>query len=268
MSRRITNVNSEIFIGKGAGDAILESIHNARRSVRIMSPYLSAKLVDVLLELYHSGIHIELITSDDIEDHKYTADKNSYKIIRQHKHIDQQLKSRKEVLTWLGLGLMILMGLLLLIKLPRLLSYSVNAADIIQSIVLGSLVLIGHFLWKRGKEMIDYFFTYSSLFPIKIFHSYFSRKSVDKSRAFTLHSKLYIIDDRIAYLGSVNFTTSGSYFNHETRIKVTDPYAVEELMEEFDGLLQDRHYNERSVTEWGRELYEGELQNNTTARWS
>lgn len=257
MSKAINNIAGDIYIGKGAGSMILEDMLAAKKSIRVMSPYLSAKLVDVLLDRLSNRVHIELITSDSVEDHKYTPDKNAYKIVRQHTHIDQQLKSRKQFFHWTGIGVMVLFGFFALLKLPDVLTPLVTLRDIVEELIFIGLASAGHFTWKQSKTMRFHYYSYSPLFPLKIFYSYYARKTTDRSRSFTLHSKLYIIDDRIAYLGSVNFTTSGHKYNHESRIRITDPHAVRQLKEEFEELLSDEYYNHRSVTEWGRELYEG-----------
>lgn len=255
MSKEINTIVGDIYIGKGAGKMILKDMLQAKRSIRVMSPYLSAGLIDILLERLRFGVHIELVTSDEIEDHPH-ADKNCYHIIKQHKHVDEELKSKKQFLHWVGIGLMIVFGFLAVMKLPDVLSPSIELPNILQFSLFAILALIGRYIWKHADGIRFWYYSYSSLFPIKIFYSYFSRKQHDRSKAFNLHSKLYIIDDRIAYLGSVNFTRSGCSFNHETRIRITDPEAIHQLKEEFEELLSNESYNHRSVDEWGRELYE------------
>jgi phosphatidylserine/phosphatidylglycerophosphate/cardiolipin synthase-like enzyme len=256
MSKTINNVTGDIYIGKESGKMIIADMLAARKSIRIMSPYLSAKLVDVLMDRFKSGIAVELVTSDEIEDHKQPENKNCYRIIRQHKHVDERLKSRKAVFQALGVIIILLFGLAAGMKLPVLFYESARTLDYIQFFVLGGIALFGQTLWRKGKQLRFWYYSYSSLFPIKIFYSYFSRQKADRSRAFNLHSKLYIIDDCIAYLGSVNFTRSGCLLNHETRIRITDPEAIYYLKQEFEELLEDEYYNHRSVDEWGRELYE------------
>ncbi len=257
MSKEIRTVAGDIFIGKGAGKAILEDMRRAKRSIRVMSPYLSASLVDILLDRFRLGIHVELVTSDEVEDHKH-EDKNSYRIVKQHKHVDEQLKSRKQAFHWLGITLLVLSGFAAICRLPVLFSGSTGVSDVIGFVVPAIIALIGQLLWKHAGRINFWYYSYSSLFPVKIFYSYFSRKKTDRSKAFNLHSKLYIIDDCIAYLGSVNFTRSGCLLNHETRIRITDPEAISQLKAEFSELLWNEHYNHRSVDEWGRELYEEE----------
>ncbi len=256
MSKEINTVVGDIYIGKGAGKMILDDMLQAKRSIQVMSPYLSAGLVDILLDRFRLGVAIELVTSDEIEDHKHT-DKNSYQIIKQHKHVDEELKSKKQLFHWTGIVGMIVFGFFAAAKLAGVLSDSIEPSGVIQFALFALLTLIGRFMWKHADGINFWYYSYSSLFPIKIFYSYFSRKKNDRSKAFNLHSKLYIIDDRIAYLGSVNFTRSGCLLNHETRIRITDPEAIDQLKQEFEELLYNDHYNHRSLDEWGRELYEG-----------
>lgn len=256
MSKTINNVLGDIYIGKGSGRIIIEDILAARKSIRIMSPYLSPKLVDILLERFKSGIAVELVTSDEIEDHKRSENQNCYRIVSQRKHIDEQLKIRKQLLHWTGIIILVLFGLPALNKLPIVLSQSATPSDYIGFAISATAAFIGCLLLNYAGKINFWYYSYHSLFPIKIFHSYFSTKKNDRSRAFNLHSKLYIIDDRIAYLGSVNFTRSGCLLNHETRIRTTDPDAVYLLKQEFEELLSNEYYNHLSVDEWGRELYE------------
>jgi hypothetical protein len=52
-----------------------------------------------------------------------------------------------------------------------------------------------------------------------------------------VHAKLYVIDDRVAYLGSANFTTSGLFDNVEAMVRLTSPHAVAELARYVDELF-------------------------------
>jgi len=54
-----------------------------------------------------------------------------------------------------------------------------------------------------------------------------------------IHGKIYIIDNKIAYLGSLNLTTMGTKYNYETRIRITDAEAVNEINEEFYELFNN-----------------------------
>ena len=70
------------------------------------------------------------------------------------------------------------------------------------------------------------------------------------------NSKIYIIDNKIAYLGSLNFTHYGTKSNHETSIRITDRNALLYINSEFESLLVNDYYQERDLIEWGRSLYD------------
>lgn len=58
------------------------------------------------------------------------------------------------------------------------------------------------------------------------------------SKNYDLHSKIYIIDNKIAFLGSLNFTDTGFMLNHETCIKTTDKTAIKHLNNVYKDLLK------------------------------
>tara|TARA_R110000851_G_scaffold271801_4_gene424461 strand:- start:861 stop:1250 length:390 start_codon:yes stop_codon:yes gene_type:complete len=97
-----------------------------------------------------------------------------------------------------------------------------------------------------------YQYSYRRLFPFKV---YTTTVSDSYSNPF-IHGKMYLIDDGIAYLGSLNFTGNGTRNNYETRIRITDRKAVKELIFEFDDLFNNEDYPERELAEWGKKLYD------------
>ena len=60
--RTISNRDG-IYIGRKAGAEILKKIKGARKSVKIVSPYLSASFVQELIKLRKEGREITLITA-------------------------------------------------------------------------------------------------------------------------------------------------------------------------------------------------------------
>ena len=74
--------------------------------------------------------------------------------------------------------------------------------------------------------------------------------------SFYMHSKIYIIDDEIAYLGSFNFTTSGVKKNFESRTRITERAVVNDLSILVDQLFhnnKDNYYLD--IQKWGKNLY-------------
>ncbi len=70
-----------------------------------------------------------------------------------------------------------------------------------------------------------------------------------------IHGKIYIIDGHTAYFGSLNFTESGTKYNYETRIRVTDTEAVRKIEEEFDALYDHPDLAFFGIEEWGKSIY-------------
>ncbi len=71
-----------------------------------------------------------------------------------------------------------------------------------------------------------------------------------------IHGKIYIIDGHTAYLGSLNFTESGTKYNYETRIRITELEAVKKIDKEFDELFHNPEMAFFSVQKWGSYLYQ------------
>jgi len=240
----------DIYIGKGAGKKLLTDIRNARKSVKIVSPYLSPFLITELINFRKRNLEVELITTDNIEDFYGNYEKNIHKLIIQNRDIDniavekrEKWKDLTKILTYIGFGLLIiLIGMAYYLK------------DI--KVALGLIPIIFIFLVvklykKKIKNKPIYSYWYSQLFPFKV---YMTPHTTEDSDTF-IHSKIYLIDDQIAYLGSLNFTSSGTKHNYETRIRTEDSNAINEIREEIFQLMNHSHLPERDIQIWGRQLY-------------
>ena len=102
-------------------------------------------------------------------------------------------------------------------------------------------------------EIRIYTYEYEPLFPFKVL---LQPDETEKSHRLNLHSKIYIIDNKIAYLGSLNFTHFGTKSNHETSIRITDKNAITYINSEFESLLNNDYYTKRELNEWGKSLYD------------
>ncbi|WP_326982517.1 phospholipase D family protein [Chryseobacterium sp. MYb264] len=251
MSIFYNNAVCDIFIGKGAGGKMMQDIRNAQRNVKIVSPYLSPFLIKELIYLHSRGINIRLITSDEIEDF-YGYDKNIHKLIIQHRNTDEKAKETRDNLKSLSGTLLFVMIGLGVVLLP--LMYLLNNFKFAYGFAVVILMfLIRDSVVKKIKRTKVYHYTYKQLFPFKVFVSPNSSNSSNKT---FIHSKIYIIDDEIAYLGSLNFTGSGVKDNHETRIRTTDPNAVAKIIEEMKEIYFHSNLPERDIQFWGSQLYE------------
>lgn len=104
---------------------------------------------------------------------------------------------------------------------------------------------------SRYKRVKVYSYNYTQLLPYKVVLS-------NDENGFGnnyLHSKIYIIDDKIAYLGSLNFTGGGTRKNHETRIRLHYSLSVQKIVEEFDYLMHEARMPEFDIRDCGNLSY-------------
>ena len=245
----LNDVNCDLYIGKGAGKKLLIDIENAQHSVKILSPFLSPFLVKKLIDLHYRNIDIQLVTTDTIEDFYGDRKRNIHELIQQHVHVDgaasavrKKWKKIKRILIWL---LVLLIGTSFWLVV-------INIRTIWLLIPMVFIFFLGQYLkvMIRNKRIFSY--TYEQLFPFKVF------VSPDRNgfREMYLHGKIYINDDEIAYLGSLNFTGGGTKNNYETRIRLSDKESVQKIASEFDSLLYDKRLSEVCIQSWGKLLYQ------------
>lgn len=243
------NVRCDLYIGTGADKKLMQEIRNAKKSVKVVSPFVSEVLIKKLISLHESGIEINLITSaDSILNSNGSYKKVIYDLIVQNKIIDKQAdETRKrwshisKILSTINIGLVILLiSLIFLMKDFRLILLTIP-------IIILALIIAIYKNEIKSKRVFTY--TYSVLLPLKIF---IRSESNDHSY---VHSKIYLIDDEIVYLGSLNFTVSGTQHNYETRIRTTDSETVNKIREELNDLINNSDLTEKDIQSWGKKLY-------------
>lgn len=245
----------DLYVGTGAGRKLMDDLLNAKRSIKVMSPYMSPSLVRKLIDLHYRGVEVQLITMDNIEDFYVDRQRNIHQLISQKIYIDEKAKALRSKLILRKRWLYLLLWTLIM----AVMAMAVMMGE--HLILWSGMPLI--LLWllirnytKRIRNAKIYLYSYRQLFPFRVFKTPLNNSY---SHPF-IHGKLYLIDDEIAYLGSLNFTANGTRNNYETRIRITDKKAVRELLLEFEHLFRNQDYPERDLAEWGRELY-GEVGN-------
>ena len=235
----ITSSNKDqIYIGRQAGKEIHEKIKNAKKSVKIVSPYLSPDYIKDLIVLHENNIEVTLVTCDKIENNSYSNFRTS-DLVKKEKIYDEKAGKVKKVLfksfIWL-LTISILSGI------P---AFSLPTLFIFTGILffLSMVSLVSSFL------ILEYSFRYEPIFRIKVFDS-----TTGKNPRSTelIHSKIFVIDEEIAFLGSVNFTYSGFKTHYETTIKIEDKNAVKDISHEVEMLYLSKDLKEKSVGDWVR----------------
>lgn len=250
MSKTFFGAKCDIYIGTGAGKSLLEEMENATEEIKIISPYLSPSLVNDLIYLYHQGKKINLITINDIEDTKNKE--NIRRLIKQIKTTDENAEELRK--KWLFFTKLLSL-LIVFITICTVTAYLVNKdlRFFYLVIPLTLFVLISRFYNQKIRDIKIYSYKYEPLFPFKVL---LQPEEGIKTHRLNLHSKIYIIDNKIAYLGSLNFTHYGTKSNHETSIRTSDRNAITYINSEFNSLINNEYYEKRDLQEWGRSLYD------------
>jgi len=245
--------NAQIYIGKNAGQYIEEKIINAKKSIKIISPYLGFDKINLLTKKYINNIDVKVITTDDSNsDYKHLSSSKIMKVlIKQERSTLDSIKDRNALLIFLEaftiIGLFIITIFLLLGYFQIIFSYNYLYL-LIPYLLIIFICFLKHNLWKV------YVYNYSTFFPVIIVNKKFFVKRKNKYYWSLLHTKLYIIDDEYAYTGSVNFTNSGFKNNFETCIKILDKDTILELSKFFD-CLYERKWSKRNIASLGRMIY-------------
>lgn len=222
--------NASIYLGKGAGNRIKKQIENAQHSIKIISPYLSVRLIDLLIEKASQGVDVLLITSDD---HSSRFDRTGHgqviqQLVTQYRFVNEETQANKKEKIRVYRSLMILFIVLIALSLFVM---PTAQTKIFCTVICLILTLIFSSKVKEAKQLPVFYYSYSSKLNFKIikqdilFHDFF-------------HLKAYAIDGKTAYLGSLNFTQSGFKQNIESCVTVTDQTA-----QAIDQYITDLYYS-------------------------
>lgn len=244
------NAICDIYIGKSAGKNLRETLRRAKSEVTIISPFLNgSKTIEQLQTLLDRDIKVNIVTKENEMSKPFFE-----KFVLQNSHFSKN----KKILSNIFNLLLILFDFSILIffieimfgiffqtsilekyinlKKMDLIGYKLLFTPIILLIIRGLLTMVKN---KIKVRKFDY-----------TIHRNLNLHILDKD--FQLHSKIYIIDNAVAYLGSLNFTDSGFNYNHETRVKTSDKYVIANLNGVYEDLIKQPSI---AISELGSHVY-------------
>ncbi len=242
--------NASIYIGVKAGAAVLHDLKHAKSSVCIVSPYLNQDFVKELTNLNAQNVEIRLLTTDEQLDYEVFSHIVKPTPYSQLQHKLYQYK--KNVYRWLStlFGLVLLLSVAYWVYPDR--PKSDNMALIYVAAGSLSAVFLGQYLRKKVKMPKR---EYDTIFDLKVFLSPYRKQYNHTSNQSLIHAKIYIIDSKVAYIGSLNFTKQGFGNNYETAIQIKDPDAILAIEEEFENLYWSKSFEILDVNALGKDIY-------------
>ena len=240
----------EVYIGQNSGEPLLEEIKSAKYEVLILSPYIDETKLDDLIKLKNRNINVRLAFSSLRKEQKNNI---LQKLIQQNKYTDtvkqERVKEQAKLYNYLTTTSFVLGICAFFLSV-----FEISSSKIFVSCLLILIVFFALSQWfKKKKKQIEkteiYSYDYSEKINFKYFMNHFHE---DKF----IHSKIYVIDRKVAYLGSLNFTNNGFSSNFETRIKITHEEQIKELVEFVNNIFKDDTNFRRHQLPWlGRKVY-------------
>jgi len=243
----------ELYVGKSCGKQVLFDLQNARDEVLIISPYIDATKLDELIKLRNRNVNVRLAFSSLREAQERDILK---KLIHQNRFTNERAREaarKKSAFFNYAAMCSLLSGIIAL-------AYSVfktlQAGHVHYSL---SIPVLAYLLFRylsgeksRAEQTPIYSYDYSEKINFKYLRSGISDNQF-------IHSKIYVIDRRLAYIGSLNFTNNGFTSNFEARVRITHREKIAELVSFIHTIFDDdRNFIKHELTWLGRRVYSEE----------
>ncbi|MBI2630530.1 phospholipase D family protein [Candidatus Pacearchaeota archaeon] len=235
---KTTSKDDKIYIGRKAGQEIIKEITNAKKSIKIVSPYLSPEYIKELIALHKKGKEITLITADSIKDSEsFHSNFRTSDLLDKNTSLNKDRYKKRKSRLYLSFFL-----------------FFASIFSLILYFISSFFVYTAVFLFFISIPLIIYFYsitpydtTYTPIFRIKVFDSKTGKKPWSTE---LVHSKIFVIDESICFLGSANFTYSGFETHYETVIKVEDINAIRDISQEIENLYNSHELKAKPVKDW------------------
>ncbi|WP_185114336.1 phospholipase D-like domain-containing protein [Chryseobacterium artocarpi] len=247
----------EVFVGQNAGTQLNNDILNAKEEVLIISPYIDEVKLDDLIALKNRNINVRLAFSD-LRPEQYREILT--KLIHQHRVTDVKKKekrdSQKNMLFFSSIALFCL-GIFSLIYFGMHVVDDFTDSNNFLSILVSLGSFFGFYKCWEMKSVVEKMEIYTYHYSEKLNFKFIRNSRYDSK---FIHSKIYVIDRKVAYLGSLNYTKSGFTTNFESRIRITQREKVNELVSFVHDIFEDNvNVRRHELFYLGKKIYSEEM---------
>ena len=247
--------HSQLYIGVNAGQRISNKIDSATKSIKIVSPYFGGDQIIQLQKKLDQNVDIHIISTDGNKDFRNPKESLILKnIIKQtklahkkNKILFNRLKSVRTIYTILYFSSL---SILLFLQLNKINSFLLQ-----YKYYIGLLVLVIPIITKYYQSIEVFKYKYETTIPIYFIKNPMSDNEAKQAHNKFIHSKIYIIDDEIAFVGSINFTYSGFFGNYETCVTIEDKETIFKLSNFFNELYKN-DWLKIDIDELGKKIYD------------
>jgi len=233
-----------LTLGTNAGSRLIRDLRQAQSTILVVSPYVSEGYLDLLIERQAEGVHVILLTTTDFEGKNNSLDYYR-KLITQTEHTD------KAKLKWFKNTTRVFFALMFIAFILAGTGTYIEQYELLHALWLAPVLLL---VREQGISKIKvYSYTYDTRIHVNILVSPYTERITQNQ--YFVHSKIYMIDGKIAYLGSLNFTLSGQKYNYESCIRVDDPALVADIESELSAFDEDPDVFFRRIESVGKEIF-------------
>ncbi len=250
----------DVYIGSRAGVKLLNDIDAAEHRIRIMSPYVSPREMQLLRDRAEQQCQVDCIATVDLQQFDWRQTETARNVIAQE-------RTARPAVRWVFRSLAAIAALLAVFAIAALVMLFVRLEMLLEIEALQPLwvsipgAIAGAIVaYSIARALPVYRYRYKSMFPVKFLVKQGAgtagaeRSGGEQSHPTPFHHvKLYLIDERITYLGSLNFTDAGLQANVESRLRSTDSELAKQLSSYFDRVLAT--YPEADVEWLGKRVY-------------
>lgn len=224
----LEGISCDIYVGKKAGISVRNAIRKARKSITVISPFLSGNMItEDIFDSLNKDVQVNIISKDN---------ERIYPFLQKNLYNQHAILGFDKWIFLFGKFLLICFYTILSLAILEIftsfifdVSFTKNVIPLSKNNFFALTVILGIITFFLRKLVINNEFYYSIRDNLNV-------HILDKN--YNLHSKIYIIDNKVAFLGSLNFTDTGFLFNHETCIKTTDKSVIKHLNKTYKDLLK------------------------------
>lgn len=235
--------NCDLSLGINAGTNVYNDILRAQKNVLVVSSHVSEESIDLMLKKHVQGVNVMLITSTDFEGE--SESKGIYKkLITQSRHINESKKRYRLI------GLVLMYATIIGSMVSTVAGILLNNFTYFWPLIA---LPIGFLFVALLNKLQVYKYKYIANMPFHVVASPY--RDPNTSNQVFINSKIYIVDDEIAYLGSANFTQAGFEDHYESMFRILDRNAVSYLYQEINRLITDQNRLFRDINFIGKHIY-------------
>lgn len=234
----------EVYIGQSCGKQLNCDIQNAKSEVLIISPYVDESKIDDLIKLKKNGINVKIAFSSLRQEQKHSVLR---KLIHQNQTTNIKAKERKEKNEKLLIGFGIALLLLGIYSIYVIYRSNFEKHILNNYSQIAFISFIGCYFIKKEIDKVRKVNIYNYSYSENINFKYLSSS---QEKGMFIHSKIYVIDKKIAYIGSLNFTNNGFISNFETRVRITNTDRINDLIGFINSIFEDDYTFENNKIWW------------------